>query len=138
LWQWRRKGCADLKGQTLPQLASIERNGALERSPETLNLLPGMYGNMRLILRSFKDAYLLPSSALISEGGRSFVFLVKDGRVVRVPVELQADDGKMVKLVLMEKAGNDLIKKELTGSEEVVNSNQGELTSGQRVKTTPE
>jgi hypothetical protein len=128
----------DLKGHTLPQLAFVERDGALEHSPGALNLLPGMYGNMRLILRGFKNNYLLPSSTLVSEGGNYFIFLAKDGRVVKTPVDVQADDGKMVKLVLIERSGKNLVKKELTGAEEVVNSNQGELSNGQQVKTTPE
>jgi len=135
----KASACADLKGHVLPQMPSIERTqGPIMPATEPLNLFPGMYGNMRLILRGLKNAFLLPSSALVSEGGRSFVYLIKEGKAVKVPVEVQADDGKMVKLALIEKSGSQLIKRELTGNEEVVSSNQGELVDGQAVKTNPQ
>ena len=89
---------------------------------------------MRLVLRSFHGSYLLPSNAVLSQGGASYVFLVKEGRAVKAPVEIQADNGQTVKLVLIEKKAGGDIKRELTGKDEVVFSNQGELSDGQAVK----
>jgi multidrug resistance efflux pump len=127
-------GNADLKSHLLPIFPRVlgKQVGA-----EPLGLLPGQYGKMRLMLRGFRKAYLLPRSAVVSQGGASFVFLVKDGRAVKVPVEIQADNGKMVKLVLVEKVGEQEIKRELTEDDQVVASNQGELSNGQAVKPTP-
>jgi len=135
----KANGCAGLKGHLLPQLPTIERHaGAAEPVAESLNLLPGMYGNMRLVLRNFKNALLLPSSALVSEGGRNFIYQVKDGRAVKVPVEVQADDGNRVMLTLIEKSGTGLNRRQLCGTDEVVTSNQGELSDGQPVRPTRE
>jgi multidrug efflux pump subunit AcrA (membrane-fusion protein) len=126
-------GNADLKSRKLPAFPAV---AGQEKRTEPLGLLPGQYGKMRLILRSFKTAYLLPSSAVFSQGGTSYVFLVKDGRAVKMPVEIQADNGKTVKLVLLETVGGAEVRRELTGEEEVVACNQGELSNGQAVRMT--
>jgi hypothetical protein len=64
------------------------------------------------------------------------VFVVKDGRAVKVPVEVQADNGEEVKVAQVEKVRGQEVKRELTGNEEIVSSNQGELSDGQAVKAT--
>ena len=71
---------------------------------QPLRLIPGQYGKMRLVLRNFAKAFLLPHSAVVSQGGTSYVFVVKDGRAVKMPVEVQADNGEEVKVVLIEKS----------------------------------
>ena len=42
-----------------------------------------------------------------------------------------------MKIVLVEHIGSQEIKRELAGNEEIVSSNQGELSDGQAVKTAP-
>jgi multidrug resistance efflux pump len=120
-------GYAGLKGRTLPFFPDVKGKSTpgLEG-----RLLPGMFGKMRLVLRSFSDSFLIPSTAVFSEGGRRFIFIVKDDRVTRVPVEDQVDDGRLAKVVL---TGT---KTELNGTETIVLSNQGELSDGQKVKPT--
>src|SRR5262249_46030915 len=103
---------------------------------EALRLLPGQFGKMRLLLGNFQKAYLLPSSAVFSHGGTSYIYLVKEGRAQKVAVEVQADNGKLVKLALIERSGGEEILRELSGDEEVVASNQGELSDGQAVRAT--
>jgi multidrug resistance efflux pump len=129
----KASGNQDLKSRTLPSFPEVA--GKPARS-EALGLLPGQYGRMRLVLNSFQKAFLLPSSAVFSQGGTSYVFLVQDDRVIRVPVEVQADNGKTVKLALLEQRGGDEVRRDLTGEEEVVASNQGELSNGQKVRAT--
>jgi multidrug resistance efflux pump len=125
-------GNADLKSHKLPTMPQFigKANGE-----ESFRLLPGQYGSMRLVLRNFQNSYLVPSSAVFSQGGISYVFLIKDGHVVKTPIEIRADNGKSVKIVLVEHAGGQEIKRELAGNEEIVSSNQGELSDGQAVKT---
>jgi multidrug efflux pump subunit AcrA (membrane-fusion protein) len=103
-------------------------------------LLPGMTGTMRLRLRS-QDAYLLPTSAVFSRGGKTYILRARDGKAQLVPVEVQAEDGKQVKVgVLIRPAharpGDPEVVRELTGEEEVIVSGQGEISDGQAVKTT--
>jgi multidrug resistance efflux pump len=125
-------GNADLKDKTLPTFPQVKGKDV---DSEPLRLIDGQYGKMRLVLRTFAKAFLLPRSALFSQGGTSYVFLVKDGRAVKVPVEIQANDGERVKVVLLEKIGGQEVKREPTAADEVVSSNQGELSDGKAVKT---
>src|SRR5262249_1057949 len=101
-----------------------------------LRLMPGQYGKMRLVLRSFQKAFLLPRTAVVSQGGTSYVFVVKDGRALKMPAEVQADNGEQVKVGRVEKPGGEEVKRESTGDEEIVSSNQSELSNGQAVKAT--
>jgi multidrug efflux pump subunit AcrA (membrane-fusion protein) len=125
---------AGLKGRKLPTFPTV--NGKPSAGLDG-RLLPGMFGRMRLALQSFNNAWLVPSTAVVHQGGRSFLFLVKDDKAVRVPVELQVDDGRLAKVVLVESAGGQAVQRELTGQETVVATNQGELSDGQPVKATP-
>jgi multidrug resistance efflux pump len=129
----KASGGADLKSRILPQFPRVEGK---DPADQQLGLMPGQYGKMRLVLRSFKDAWLLPRTAVISQGGTSYVFLVKDGRALKMPVAVQADSGEEVKVALIEKVGGETVQHGLTGNEEVVSTNQGELSNGQAVKTT--
>lgn len=102
-------------------------------------LLPGMTGNMKLFLRQFQGGYVLPSSAVFSRSGRPYVLLVEDGVTRQYPVQVQVNDQRMAKVVLVKphKDANggsreDLV--ELTGHEDVVVSRQIEIGDGQAVK----
>jgi len=97
---------------------------------EACNLLPGMYGKMTLVLRKFKDAYLIPSSAIVRQAGVPYVYLAGDGVAHLQQVEVQVNDEKLAKVLLVEKAGLQTVKKNLTGKEEIVDTNQGELSDG--------
>jgi multidrug resistance efflux pump len=126
-------GNADLKSKTLPLFPKVEGKDVADRP---LRLIPGQFGTMRLVLRSFQNALLLPRAAVVSQGGTSYVYVVKDGRALKMPVEVQADNGEEVKVVLIEKLRGQQVQRDLTENEEIVFSNQGELSNGQAVKTT--
>jgi multidrug resistance efflux pump len=126
-------GYAGLKSKTLPVLPKVEAKDAASRS---LRLLPGQYGKMRLVLRKFEKAWLLPRTAVVSQGGTSYVFVVKNGLALKVPVEIQADNGEEIKVALIETSLGQDVRRDLTGDEEIIVSNQGELSNGQSVKTT--
>lgn len=120
---------ADLKNRQLPWFPTVSGKGATGDQ----RLLPGMYGTMKLELRKFQNAYLLPSSAIVSHGGMPYIYIVKDGVAHQEPVDVQVDDGRVAKVSVITKVGNERIKKPLTGDEVVVASNQGELSDGQAV-----
>jgi multidrug resistance efflux pump len=122
----------------VPQFEGKERD-LLQRDH---HLIADMYGKMTLILKSFADSYLVPSVAVFHEGGREYVYVVQEkvdenGKLQKiahkVPVRVQLDDGNMAKLVLVGK--DEQILGELTGKEEVVVSNQEELSEGQTLAT---
>ncbi len=121
----------------LPQLPKV--------SGETANpkLLPGMSGYMRLNLRSFRDAYLLPSSAVFTRGGKPYLMEVKDGVAHLLPVHVQVNDGKLAKVTVIADAGSPTndepeVLRELTGNEVIILNRQSELSEGQPVKVTLE
>ena len=93
-------------------------------------LLPGMYGKMRLLLRTFNNVYLIPSYAIVHEGGQSYLYLVKGGSAHKVEVRIRADNGKLARVALIGEGGET---RRLSGDEEIIASNQGELSDGQAV-----
>lgn len=123
-----KKGMPDDPNKGLPILPEVKG-----QSPgRQLRLLPGMFGDMTLVLRKFDNAFLLPSAAIVSQGGRPYVYVVRDGKAHLQPVEVQVDDGKLVKVELLGDRGEVL--GDLSGKEEVIVTNQGELSEDQPVK----
>jgi multidrug resistance efflux pump len=131
----RATGGAGLKGGVIPLLPEIR--GRLGKDYSGVHLLPGMYGRMRLVLERIQNAHLIPSGAVFSQGGKPYVYLVQDNVAHLTPVELQVDDGRLAKVVLTETVNHEEIKRDPTDQDVIVLSNQGELSDGQVVRTTP-
>jgi multidrug resistance efflux pump len=110
----------------LPVVPKIEGNLAGRE------ILPGMFGEMTLVLHKFENVYMLPSQAITIKGGYHYIYVVKDGKAQLQPVKEQVNDGKLVYVELLDKEGG--VIGDLTGKEEVIVSNQGELSEGQPVK----
>jgi multidrug resistance efflux pump len=128
----RRKSSED----PVPVLPKISGMGAGEK-----RLLPGMSGYMRLSLRKFQNAYLLPSSAVFNRGGKPYILIVKDEAAHLVPVRVQMNDGKLAKVNVIINERNPQVGQremvhDLTGEEEIVISRQAEISEGQAVRTT--
>jgi multidrug efflux pump subunit AcrA (membrane-fusion protein) len=130
----KASGFADLKYDSVPLFPRVTAKGGQQ---QTHPLYPGMFGTMRLVLRKFQDAFLVPSSAVFTQGGKPYIYQVKDGKAHLVPVERQLDDGKLAKVAVIVRVGDEEVKQNLTGAEEIVATNQGELSDGQPVKTNP-
>jgi multidrug resistance efflux pump len=110
----------------LPVVPKIEGNMAGRE------ILPGMYGELTLVLKKFENVHMLPSQAVINKGGYQYIYVVKDGKAQLQPVKEQTNDGKLAYLELLDREGR--VIGDLTGEEEVIVSNQGELSEGQPVK----
>ncbi len=121
----KASGHAGLKDGKLPVLPQVS-GGETGLDSE---LIPGMYGTMKLVLHNFKQARLLPSSAVFTRGGKPYIFLVRDGVAHLVPVEVQVDDGILAKVTLLDNQK----RRELHADELVVQSRQAELSNGQHV-----
>jgi multidrug resistance efflux pump len=126
--EWDRTKGAGLKSGVEPLFPRAKGKDVARRP-----LLPGMYGKMTLVLRRFANTYLLPSEAVFTEGGSSYLFLVRDGIAHQVPVDVEVDDGVKAKVVLNDPA-SESGRRELTGDDQIVLSKQGELSDGQAVK----
>ena len=100
---------------------------------QNTRLLPGMFGHMTLLLRHFENAYMLPSASVVIQGGNPYVYVVQDGKAHLQSVKIQVDDGKLVKIELLNDRGEVLPDSELKDKQVIV-SNQGELSEGQPIK----
>jgi membrane fusion protein, multidrug efflux system len=85
-------------------------------------LYPGMYANVTLQLERHPNAIKLPTAAVAGAKGHTYVLVVRDGVLARVPVDTGINDGHYVE-----------ITSGLTGAEQVVASVNPALTAGEQV-----
>lgn len=105
-------------------------------------LLPGMTGTMRLKVGGYGQSFVLPTTAVYSRSGTTYVLLVEGGKTRQVPVRVQVNDGKTVRVALVMKVpgtdgGSREVLTELTGAEQVVAARQLELGDGAKVGVAP-
>lgn len=122
---------ADLKGREPPQLPTGLPEGQAAR------LIPGSYGRMRLILRRFADVPLLPGAAIVRAGGVPYVYRVDQGVARRTRVVIDLEDGTLARVVMVTHVNGGQQRRELTDTDEIIVSNQGELEDGQPVTADP-
>lgn len=103
------------------------------RSARPGRLFPGMYGKMQLQLREFHGAFLVPRDAIISQGGKPFVVEARQGRAHFLPVDVEVEDARRAKVSVLVREGNEELRRELTGQEQIVVGSPGELADGQPV-----
>jgi multidrug resistance efflux pump len=96
-------------------------------------LVPGMTASVRLDLENFAGAFLLPAGAVFGKAGQSYLLVVEGGVTKAVPVAVQANDGKLVKVAAVTPGGGRLVTRELTGAEVIVAARQLEVGEGTRV-----
>jgi multidrug resistance efflux pump len=109
------------------------------RSEGDPRLLPGMTGTMVLSVGGFGESYLLPSNAVYSRSGATYILLVEDDITRQVPVRVQVSDGNTARVAMVVKQkGSDgssrEVLKDLTGKEIVVVARQLEVGGGQKVR----
>ena len=61
-------------------------------------LRPGMFGRIRIDYDQRADALVIPRSALLEDGDETAVFVVRDGKAVRMPVTLGSVDGALIEV----------------------------------------
>ena len=44
---------------------------------------------------------MIPTQSIVREGGRASIYVVRDGKAHRVPVQVQVDDGTLAKVELL-------------------------------------
>jgi membrane fusion protein (multidrug efflux system) len=71
----------------------------IEISNEDHVLRPGMYASCQIALERKAGANLVPAEALITEKSKSYVFAVRDGKAMRLPVKIGFDDGIEVEVI---------------------------------------
>lgn len=115
---------------------------AFPTSSAAQRLMPGMTGTMRLSIGGFGESFVLPTTAVYARGGATFLLLLENGKTKQVPVKVQLNDGKTVRVAIRSGlTGSDgstrEVLTELTGREEVVAARQLEFGDGATVKPSP-
>ena len=120
---------ADLKSRTMPSLPTLPEN-----QQSHIRLLPGMYGQMQLLLPALREVEMLPSQVVARRGGVPYIYVVEDGKAKKVLVTVEFDDGTQVRIRPIDSDGKP--GSALPETTEYVFSNQGELSDGQAVTAT--
>jgi len=108
-----------------PELDRRTRTRTIELSiRQDVSLSPGMFGRVRLILESIKDAVNVPlQSIIITPSGASVAFVAVDGKAVQRKVQTGIEDGKRIQIL----SGLNL-------GEKVIVSGQEQLKDGMEIR----
>lgn len=90
------------------------------------DLLPGMYGKMKLTMSQPQSALVVPSSAIVRDGGMTYLFKNDNGTARRKPIVIQMESGTTAAV----RWSVNGTTQDLSPDEEIVTSNQGELQDG--------
>jgi membrane fusion protein, multidrug efflux system len=69
-----------------PATRAVKVNALFDNSDEALK--PGMFLSVEVVLDTRENAVMVPEDALLAEGAKQFVFIIKDNRVERREVRL--------------------------------------------------
>jgi membrane fusion protein, multidrug efflux system len=72
-------------------------------------ILPGMFARVELVKNRFESAFAIPLYSVISQDKNSFVYLEKNNKVEKHPVELGVLDGWMIQVKSGLKTGDKVI-----------------------------
>lgn len=87
-------------------------------------LRPGYYGYMTVFLKELPETPVIPSSALLSDDGHTYVYAIRNGVAQKLPVTVGYQDGTIIG-----------ITSGLDGDEEVVRSGGAQIIEGEAVES---
>lgn len=77
---------------------------------ESVDLLPGMFGRLELILESIADAQIIPAQAiLVTQKGERMVFIAEEGKAVQRKVTTGIEEKRRVQILSGVKEGEQVI-----------------------------
>jgi multidrug efflux pump subunit AcrA (membrane-fusion protein) len=79
-------------GQELPGYDSNVFNVLIELKDSDPELKPAMTSNNDIIINSIPDVFTIPRECLFTENGNDFVFMKKDGEIIKQPVKAGLDN----------------------------------------------
>jgi multidrug resistance efflux pump len=114
-----------------PPGKSVDPSGN-EYDPPTKSdvLRPGNYVYAQVIVERH-DVWMVPQATLVLTGNETYCYLLHGGKAVKAPVVPGLSDGDRVELTKMKIDGQ---WGKVTGNEEVIQGELGELSDGQAVK----
>ncbi|TVM13869.1 hypothetical protein DPQ33_18025 [Oceanidesulfovibrio indonesiensis] len=88
-----------------------------------VNLLPGMFARLKMLLHTADNAVVLPLEAVVQSPKGQVVFILEEGCAVRRPVEIGIEEGNRVQVVSGVKPGD-----------KVISAGNGKLKNGAAVR----
>lgn len=83
-----------------PYLDPRLRTRSLEILPDTpIDLLPGMFARLKVLLETAKEAVVVPREAVLSRPKGYAVFVVEDGKAVKRPVQIGIEKNNRVQII---------------------------------------
>jgi RND family efflux transporter MFP subunit len=76
---------------------------------QPIDLLPGMFARLNVLLKSIEDAVTVPVEALVTTPKGRVVFVVEEGRAVARPVQTGIEEDNRVQLVSGVQPGDKVI-----------------------------
>ena len=122
--QAESNGRSDLKSRALPYFPEGLPAG------QAAGLLSGMYGKMKLTMLQPQSGLLVPSSAIVRDGGMTYLFKNENGIARRKPIVIQMEAGTTAAVRWSENGTTQ----DLSPDEEIITSNQGELQDGSPIQ----
>ncbi|MFP4572636.1 MAG: efflux RND transporter periplasmic adaptor subunit [Desulfobacterales bacterium] len=96
--------------QAYPYLDEKTRTRTLEIVPEeSIDLLPGMFARLFLVLQTADNAVVVPKEAVVSTPQGPAVFVAEDGRALRRPVETGIEEKGRIQIVSGVLAGEKVV-----------------------------
>ncbi len=126
--------CRALRGKSFPctvsrTSGSVDKNTGsmtveLDLENQDGKLIPGLFGTIIVELERFEKAITLSANSVRfdEKGGNTLVYIVENGAVKVVPVEIGYDDGSRIQIL-----------RGLNGNEPVINGMLGRFTGGEKV-----
>ncbi|WP_252226383.1 efflux RND transporter periplasmic adaptor subunit [Caldicoprobacter algeriensis] len=83
----------------------------IDNSHSPGKLRPGMFARVSLILDKKENAIAVPKRAIVRQGDKTYVFVIKGGSVERREVEVGMDDGERIEVISGLKSGEQVVIK---------------------------
>jgi HlyD family secretion protein len=93
-------------------------------------LRPGMFATVRIV-SEMPAMWVLPAAAVLKQADQTVVFLARDGKAVRLPVQPGRTDGTFTEVFKKQKAGGGW--EDWSGTEDVLSGPVATLTDGQPI-----
>ncbi|HYF75214.1 MAG TPA: efflux RND transporter periplasmic adaptor subunit [Candidatus Nitrosocosmicus sp.] len=91
----------DMQSKTYPIKVEIKN--------ENQSIKAGMFGNMKIILESHKNALTVPKEAVLVDHGSYYVYIVKDGKAVKRVVKLGYSNENQYEIIQGVKIGEKVV-----------------------------
>lgn len=93
-----------------PYLDLASRTRTMEIAlDESVDLLPGMFARLRVLLETADEAVVVPLEAIVATPGGKAVYVVEEGKAVRRPVQTGIENGNRIEIVAGVRPGDQVI-----------------------------